>query len=76
MIELTPKARYGVNNARGRNGYFVPQAVTVNRYDRPNLSVVEIAARSSRPSKVPPMMLELELDDARALHAALGEALA
>jgi len=57
--------------ARGRNGWFRPQRVTVQRFEADR--TVVITAESSRGyGDVAPIYMSLPVPDARRLHEALG----
>jgi len=61
--------------ARGRNGWFRPQRVTLQRCEADR--TVVITAESSRPyGDMPPIHLSLPLPDARRVHEALGRQIA
>jgi len=60
--------------ARGRNGWFRPQSVSIQRFE--SGGTITIAARSARQfSDMPPIYMSLPLDDARRIHDALGRQL-
>jgi predicted RNA-binding Zn-ribbon protein involved in translation (DUF1610 family) len=68
-VELSPGAE-----ARGRNGWFTPSELTVQRSE-PD-AAVWVSVRSSRAyADMPPIWLSLCRDDAVALHRALGRQL-
>ncbi len=61
--------------ARGRNGWFRPAKVAVQRFG--SSRTITIAARSARQfSDMPPIYVSLPLDDARRVHEALGRQVA
>lgn len=65
----------GPAEARGRNGWFTPAEIGVQRSEAD--AAVWLSVRSSRPFvDMPPVWLSLCLADAESLHRALGRQLA
>ena len=65
----------GTAEARGRNGWFSPSEVAVQRSDSDG--TISLSVRSSRAySEMPPIWLNLCREDAKALHRALGRQVA
>ena len=61
--------------ARGRNGWFRPASVSVQRFEAGG--TITIAARSARPfGDMPPIYMSVPLEDARLVHDALGRQIA
>jgi len=68
-VQLSPGGE-----ARGRNGWFTPSELTVQRAETDD--AVSVSLRSSRPyADMPPIWLSVGRDDAEALHRALGRQL-
>ncbi len=77
FIALTGK---GANSARGRNGWFTPTRVEIFRRTCCNImagippsDTVVMEFRSKRLSSIPPVLIELTLDDARLFAQKLQE---
>ncbi len=66
-----------VGEARGRNGWFKPSEIRVRTIEAGYTTaegssvLIEIAVSSQRPADLPPIILRIDIDDARDLEAAL-----